>query len=87
MTIISNWSPNYLSATPYHLQLKNIMLKAIEDGRFSYGAFLPDPQKVAVRSLFQRAYAIKAYDLLVKEGTLAHVTGRGYCLVRKTAYC
>jgi len=83
---ITNWSPNYISTLPYHLQLKDILLKAIEDGRFEDNTILPQPKKVGVSSVFQKEYALKAYDLLVKEGTLMYVNGLGYFL-KKSMIC
>ncbi len=74
---ITNWSPNYLSVMPYHLQLKDVILRAIEEGRFSDVAILPKRHQTGVSSLFQKEYA----DLLVHEGTLQWMQGRGYCLV------
>ena len=78
---ITNWSPNYLSVMPYHLQLKDVILRAIEDGRFSDVAILPKPNQIGVSSLFQKEYAVRAFDLLVHEGKLQWMQGRGYCLV------
>ena len=78
-----NWSPNYLSAIPYHLQLKNILQKAIDEGRLSESTLLPQPQVVGVKSFFQKNYAIKAYDLLVEEGKLNYLLESGYFLNNK----
>jgi len=78
---ITHWSPNYLSVMPYHLQLKAIILRAIDEGRFSDVTFLPKPNQIGVSSLFQKEYAVRAFDLLVDEGKLKWVHGRGYCLV------
>lgn len=83
----SNWSPNYLSATPYHLQLRNMLLKAIEEDRFKSDITLPQPQQFLVRSLFQKAYALKAYDLLVEEGKLGYTAETGYHIQRKAIKC
>ena len=79
---ITNWSPNYLSNIPYHLQLKDIILRAIADGRFADDPVLPQPREVGVNSWFQKAYAAKAYRLLMQEGKLKYIGGIGYCIVK-----
>lgn len=77
---ITNWSPNYLSVMPYHLQLKDVILRAIDEGRFSDVTILPKPHRIGVSSLFQKEYALKAFDLLVNEGKLKRIHGSAYCL-------
>lgn len=79
---LQNWSPNYLSSIPYHLQLKNVLQTAIDEGRLSDENILPNPQFIGVKSFFQKDYATKAYDLLVKEGKLSFLHGRGYSLIK-----
>lgn len=77
---IINWSPNYLSTIPYHLQLRQIILRAIDEGRFLDGTILPQPHLVGQTSMFQKTYALKAYQMLVDEGKLIYSSDIGYCL-------
>lgn len=79
---LQNWSPNFLSNIPYHLQLKNVLQKAIDEGRLADCSLLPDPHSIGVKSYFQKGYAIKAYDLLVADGKLCYLLGRGYSLIK-----
>ncbi|TKB96611.1 hypothetical protein [Pedobacter cryotolerans] len=80
---LQNWSPNYLSSIPYHLQLKEVIEKAMNEGRLSDGTVLLQPQLVGVKSLFQKNYAVKAYNLLVTEGKIFYQKGTGYlCAIK-----
>jgi len=81
---IYRWSPNFLSTLPYHLQLKDVISKAIEEGRFPCDTSLAKLRRLGIGSLFQKEYVKKAYELLVTEGKLTYISGRGYCIVNRT---
>lgn len=74
---LHSWSPNYLSTMPYHLQLKEVIQRAMRDGRCPRHTVLPAPETLGTRSRFQKAYAIKAYALLMDEGCLSYAPDSG----------
>ena len=78
---IYGWSPNLLSTIPYHLQLKVVICRAIEDGRFPQDTPLSQLRRIGTSSLCRREYVRKAYELLVAEGKLSYIPGRGFCVV------
>ena len=63
-------------------QTRFVLQKAIEEGRLSECSILPDPNAIGVKSYFQKDYAIKAYNLLVEDGKLSYLLGRGYSLIK-----
>lgn len=71
------------SPIPLHVQIRNILLAQIEDGRFEPGAQIPRERELGERFGVSLAPVRQALLDLAKEGYLQRVQGRG-TFVRRT---
>ncbi len=72
------WLPNYISETPYHVQLKNVIISNIHQGMLSKGAKLPPVKTISSVSLISRQVIVHALDELTEQGVLECLESREY---------
>ncbi|MGH2566326.1 MAG: GntR family transcriptional regulator, partial [Ginsengibacter sp.] len=69
---------DYYSATPKYLQLANMIIKAISDGKLQKDELLPSINELSFEFEISRDTAEKGYKYLKKKGILGSVPGKGY---------
>lgn len=69
---------DYYSATPKYLQLANMIIKAISDGKLQKDELLPSINELSFEFEISRDTAEKGYKYLKKNGILGSVPGKGY---------
>jgi ABC-type glycerol-3-phosphate transport system substrate-binding protein len=74
---------NVLRYTPLYLQVKDLILKQIVDGRYPPGSVIPSEPSLAKMYGTSMSTIRQAINLLVAEGVLAKKQGKGTYLIEK----
>src|SRR4030042_1157525 len=74
---------NVLRYTPLYLQVKDLILKQIVDGRYPPGSIIPSEPSLAKMYGTSMSTIRQAINLLVAEGVLAKKQGKGTYLIEK----
>ena len=70
------------SPIPVYYQLKNLILKKIQDGEFPVGSLIPSERDLSENLKISRMTVRQALNQLVAEGVLSREKGRGTFVVR-----